>query len=86
VAFLHGLLEGIARIEARAYALLAELGATPVSHVLTAGGGAKNAAWTAMRQRLLGVPVQAATQDAAAYGAARLAKNGSDLLCLHHDE
>ncbi len=84
VAFLHGLLEGIAHIEKRAYALLAELGATPATQVLTAGGGAKNATWTAIRQRLLGVPVQAANQDAAAYGAALLAKQGPNLLCLHH--
>lgn len=79
--FLQGLLEGIARIEARAYALLAELGATPLTQVLTAGGGAKNLAWAAIRQRLLGVPVQAAEHDAAAYGAACLAKTGTDLLC-----
>jgi len=86
VAFLHGLLEGIARIEARAYVLLAELGATPLTQVLTAGGGAKNTAWTAIRQRLLGVPVQAAEHDAAAHGSAMLAKSGSDLLCLPHDD
>ena len=80
--FLHGLLEGIARIEQRAYALLEALGATPVSQVLSAGGGAKNITWESMRQRLLGVPVQAAAQDAAAYGAACLAKNGANLLSL----
>lgn len=85
VAFLHGLLEGIARIEARAYALLAELGATPLTQVLSAGGGAKNITWTTIRQRLLGVPVRAAEHDAAAYGAAWLAKTGPDLLDLHHD-
>ena len=85
VAFLHGLLDGIARIEARAYALLAELGATPLTQVLSAGGGAKNIAWTAIRQRLLGVPVRAAEHDAAAYGAAWLAKTGPDLLDLQND-
>ncbi len=85
VAFLQGLLEGIARIEARAYALLAERGATPLTQVLSAGGGAKNTAWTAIRQRLLGVPVRAAEHDAAAYGAAWLAKTGPDLLDLQHD-
>lgn len=85
VAFLHGLLEGIARIETHAYALLAELGASPLTQVLTAGGGAKNATWTAIRQRLLGVPVQAASQDAAAFGSALLAKHGSNLLCLPHE-
>jgi len=86
VAFLHGLLEGIARIEARGYALLAELGAAPVTQVLTAGGGAKNTAWTSIRQRLLGVPVQAAEHDAAAYGAAMLAKTGTNLLSLRDDD
>ncbi len=78
--FLQGLLEGMARIEARAYALLAELGTTPLNEVFTAGGGAKNPTWTAIRQQLLGVPVHTATHDAAAYGAALLAKTGPDLL------
>ena len=78
--FLHGLLEGIAGIEVHAYALLAELGATPLTHVLTAGGGAQNTTWTAIRRRLLGVPVLTATHHAAAYGAACLAKGGPDLL------
>lgn len=78
--FLHGLLEGIAGIEAHAYALLAELGATPLTHVLTAGGGAQNTTWTAIRRRLLGVPVLTATHHAAAYGAACLARQGPDLL------
>lgn len=37
-ACLQGILESIARIEASAYRLLAEQGATPVCRVLTAGG------------------------------------------------
>jgi sugar (pentulose or hexulose) kinase len=41
VEFLHGLLESIARIEARGYQLLQEFGATPLTKVYTAGGGAK---------------------------------------------
>jgi D-ribulokinase len=76
VAFLHGLLEGIARIEATAYQLLQAQGATPLSQVYTAGGGAKNSSWMTMRQRLLGVPVRAARQTQAAYGAAILAQRG----------
>ena len=39
--FLHGLLESLARIEAKGYGLLAALGATPVVRVETAGGGAQ---------------------------------------------
>ncbi|NJO48363.1 MAG: FGGY-family carbohydrate kinase [Leptolyngbyaceae cyanobacterium RM2_2_4] len=71
--FLHGLLEGIARIEARGYQLLQELGATPLSCVYTAGGGAKNKVWGEMRSRHLQVPVLSSVQTEAAYGTARLA-------------
>jgi sugar (pentulose or hexulose) kinase len=74
--FLHGLLESLARIEARGYGLLAELGATPLRRVETAGGGARNPAWTRIRQRLLGVPVRRAAHVEAAYGAALLARDG----------
>jgi sugar (pentulose or hexulose) kinase len=74
--FLHGLLESLARIETRGYGLLAELGATPVRRVDTAGGGAKNPVWTRIRQRQLGVPVARAAHSEAAYGAALLARDG----------
>lgn len=73
-AFLHGLLEGIARIEAAGYARLAALGGPALRRVLTVGGGAANPVWTAMRQRILGVPVEPAPQTEAAYGAAILAR------------
>lgn len=79
--FLHGLLEGMARIEAQGYRLLQELGATPLESVLTAGGGAGNPAWTAMRSRFLGVPVQPSAHVEAAYGSALLAVRGENLLC-----
>ena len=80
VQFLHGLLEGIARIESQGYALLAQLGATPVKRVLSAGGGANNQAWSKLRERLLGVPVTPALHGEAAYGSARLAQYGDKLL------
>ncbi|PRY93102.1 hypothetical protein BCF33_1968 [Hasllibacter halocynthiae] len=69
--FLHGLLESVARIEARGYAALAALGAPALRHVLTAGGGAANPGWTAIRARVLGVPVAAAPETDAATGLAR---------------
>ena len=78
--FLHGLLESLARIEARGYGLLAELGASPVQRIETAGGGARNPAWTRIRQRLLGVPVARANHTEAAYGAALLARDGARLF------
>ncbi|WP_420348171.1 FGGY-family carbohydrate kinase [Pelagibius sp.] len=74
--FLQGLLEGVARIEREAYGRLASLGATPVARVLTVGGGAANAAWTRIRERVMGLPVGTAPQTEAAYGAARLARLG----------
>lgn len=72
--FLHGLLESIARIEARGYQLLQALGATKLAHVYTAGGGAKNLTWTAIRARQLQVPILTSPHTAAAYGTALLSK------------
>ncbi|MFM7428242.1 MAG: FGGY-family carbohydrate kinase [Elainella sp.] len=74
VPFLHGLLESMARIETQGYQRLQELGAPALQQVYTAGGGAKNPAWTAIRARLLQVPVRASLQTEAAYGTALLAR------------
>ncbi|MHB8848986.1 MAG: FGGY-family carbohydrate kinase [Burkholderiales bacterium] len=73
ILWLHGLLEGMAEIERLAYVRLAELGATPLRAVSTAGGGSRNRTWQELRQRRLGVPVTAAAHSDAAYGAAVLA-------------
>ena len=75
-AFLHGLLEGIARIEALGYRRLAELGAPYPTRVLSTGGGAVNPTWTAIRTRVLGVAVATIEDRDAAYGAALLAREG----------
>ncbi|MEQ9669630.1 FGGY-family carbohydrate kinase [Coleofasciculus sp. G2-EDA-02] len=72
VEFLHGLLESIARIEARGYQLLQQLGATPLTCVYTAGGGAKNTTWTTIRERQLQVAIRPPKQTEAAYGTAVL--------------
>ncbi|HRX37183.1 MAG TPA: FGGY-family carbohydrate kinase [Aestuariivirga sp.] len=74
--FFQAILEGISRIEADAYAKLAELGASPLASIRTAGGGAANAAWTRMRRRALGVPVKDSLSEHAAVGTARLAWRG----------
>ncbi|GJP48488.1 hypothetical protein CLOM_g7774 [Closterium sp. NIES-68] len=74
--FLHGILESIATIEARAYSLLADLGASPVQRVYTAGGGAGNPVWTAIRGRVMGVPVAPSDNTDAAFGSALLAREG----------
>lgn len=79
VDFLHGLLEGIARIERRAYMLLADRGADYPKQVLTAGGGAMNETWTQIRARILGVPVRSVGAIEASVGVALLAQSYIDV-------
>lgn len=75
--FLHGLLESMSRIEALGYQKLQDLGANQLTHVYTAGGGARNAIWRKIRQRYLEVPVRVANNTEAAYGTALLASGKS---------
>jgi D-ribulokinase len=74
--FFQAILEGIAAIEARAYGKLAELGASRLASIRTAGGGAANAAWTKMRLKALGVSARDSLSEHAAVGTARLAWRG----------
>ena len=69
----QAVLAAIAQVEADGYAALKGLGASPLTDVATAGGGAANGAWTEMRQRKLGVPTRAAANAEAAFGLAILA-------------
>lgn len=73
VRFLHGLLESMARIEALGYAKLTALGGGAVHRVYTAGGGAQNKTWQALRAQALGIPLVPSLHTEAAYGTARLA-------------
>jgi sugar (pentulose or hexulose) kinase len=77
VKFLHGLLEGISRIEGLGYQKLQDLGADKLTCVYTAGGGAKNTVWSKIRQRYLKVPLLSAHYTEAAYGTALLAAGKS---------
>lgn len=72
-AFLKGLLEGIARIEAEGYRRLRVLGATAPRTLRTVGGGAANPAFRRIRARILGLPMAEAASEDAAAGVARLA-------------
>ncbi len=72
--FLHGLLEGLARVEARGYARLHELAAPRPTTIISNGGGAINKCWQAIRQRILAIPVVQAKHSEAAFGAALLAR------------
>jgi sugar (pentulose or hexulose) kinase len=71
--YLQGILEGIARVERDGYQILKDLGADELVEVRTAGGGARNKAWTRIRRQLLGVPTGKASETEASYGAALLA-------------
>lgn len=75
-AFLYGLLDAIARIESEGYQKLSDFGAPSLVQVYTAGGGAHNKVWQSLRQRYLRVPVCASIQTEAAYGTAKLARDG----------
>ena len=44
--------------------------------VISIGGGARNPAWTTIRQRVLGVPVSVAEETEASFGTALLALHG----------
>ena len=76
--FLRAILDGVAGVEARSYAALVAMGASHApTRVFTAGGGAKNAKWAALRSRKMGgVEVRASEQAEAAFGAALLARMG----------
>jgi len=80
-AYLHGILQGIGDVERDGFRILGELGASPLTEVLTCGGGSKNPNWIAMRERRLKdicddgkhVEVKRASNTEASYGAALLA-------------
>jgi len=74
--FLQGLFEGMAAIEALAYGRLSELGGPQLRSVRSVGGGARNPAWTRIRQKRIGVPFLPVLSEEAAAGAARLAWQG----------
>ena len=75
--FLKAIFEGIAGVESLAYQRLTSLGGPALRSLRSVGGGAKNAAWTAIRARKLGVPFLPVLSEEAAAGTARLALSGA---------
>ncbi len=74
--FLQAIFEGIAEIEALGYRRLAELGASPLASIRSAGGGAANDVWMVLRLQRLQVPALPSASEHAAMGTARLAWRG----------
>lgn len=75
--FLKALFEGMAAIEARGYARLAELGGPSLARVFTVGGGSVNPLWRDIRTRELGLAPRLPVSTEAAFGTARLARMGA---------
>lgn len=75
--FFQGLLEGIAGVERLAFERLHALGAPYPQRVFSVGGGARNPAWSRIRERRLGVPLVDPVRQDAAYGAALLARRAA---------
>ena len=71
--FLQGLLEGIARIEAQCYREIETQGGGFPDAIYSAGGGARNTAFTEIRARTLGILPACAKNVEAAIGVARVA-------------
>jgi D-ribulokinase len=76
ILFLQALMEGVTSVEKLGYDCLAKLGGPSVKLIRTVGSGAKNAAWRAIRARMLGIPIVDPVDDEAAVGAAKLARRG----------
>ena len=73
--YLHALFEGLAKIEARGWRKLNELGAGLPRQIITIGGGAKNIAWKKIREREIGIPIKICDRPPAA-GVASIALQG----------
>ena len=70
--FLHGILEGLARIEAQGWEKFKSMNVEIPKKIITIGGGAGNPQWRRIRERLIGIPIRTCSKQAAE-GVARLA-------------
>ena len=64
--YLHAIFEGLAKIEAKGWLKLKELGADLPRKIITIGGGAKNITWKKIREREIGIPIKICNRPPAA--------------------
>ena len=64
--YLQALLEGLAKIEARGWQKLHELGVDLPRQIITIGGGAKNITWKKIREKEIGIPIKICNRPPAA--------------------
>ena len=70
--FLHGLLEGMAKIERKSYEVIHQLGGSFPEHIITVGGGSKNLVWEKIRTRIIKTKISSGINMEAAVGAAKI--------------
>ena len=76
--YLQAIFEGLARIEARGWQKLNDLGADLPQQIITIGGGAKNITWKKIREKEIGIPIKICNRPPAA-GVASIALNALSL-------
>ena len=64
--YLQAIFEGLAKIEARGWKKLQELGADLPRQIITIGGGAKNITWKKIREKEIGIPIKICNRPPAA--------------------
>jgi len=70
--FLHGLLEGLARIELKGWCKLKNLSGYFPKKIITIGGGSKNPQWKSIREKTLKIPIINSNKSTA-FGSALIA-------------
>ena len=70
--FLHGLFEGMAKIEKKSYEAIHKLGGSFPEHIITVGGGAKNKVWEKIRMRVIKTKISPGKHVEAAVGTAKI--------------
>ncbi len=70
--FLHGLLEGMAKIEKKSYEAISKLGGSFPNQIYTVGGGSKNLVWEKIRLNIIKTKISHGKNLDAAVGTAKI--------------
>ncbi len=70
--YLHGLLEGLSKIEAQGWRKFKSLGLVAPNKIITIGGGSRNPQWRRIREKYIGIPIRTCSKQPAE-GVARIA-------------
>ncbi|MFL2801697.1 MAG: FGGY-family carbohydrate kinase [Paracoccaceae bacterium] len=70
--FLHGLFEGMAKIEKKSYDAISQLGGFFPNHIFTVGGGSTNMVWEKIRIKIIKTKISPGKNVEAAVGTAKI--------------